>query len=211
MKYVEKSSGGALSGLERSEITASAASKASKNEVVAMTGKYSYNVKELADLLDVGETTLQNQIIPVIKSIMAEALDETFRTIADQKDRIEFLEDENRTLHERLTELELRIFPELRNEPAGRKSGMEMEMVDLESVLGIELLSEPQVAPENEPAATDTGRPISRQEISEMVDGLRKDGLTYRQIADHFNGQEIPTLSGKGRWNSERIGRLLNR
>ena len=53
-----------------------------------MALKTSYSMKELAELLDIGETTLQNQVIPVIKRVLAETLDETLNTIITQSERI---------------------------------------------------------------------------------------------------------------------------
>ena len=101
--------------------------------------KFSYNMKELADLLDVGETTLANQIIPVLRAVLAEILDETVRTMADQKERIALLEEENMSLHQRLREVEAQLFPELADSPIHDLELIEPAMVDLESVLGIEL------------------------------------------------------------------------
>jgi len=58
------------------------------NEGATMALKTSYSMKELAELLDIGETTLQNQVIPVIKRVLAETLDETLNTIITQSERI---------------------------------------------------------------------------------------------------------------------------
>ena len=101
--------------------------------------KESYNRKELADLLDVGETTLDNQIIPVVRAVLAEILDETVKTLIDQKERIEFLEEENLELHRRLRILEAELFPDLAAAEELEAEFTETAMVDLESVLGLEL------------------------------------------------------------------------
>ncbi|MCF8050146.1 MAG: hypothetical protein K9L59_02840 [Desulfobacterales bacterium] len=101
--------------------------------------KESYNRKELADLLDVGETTLDNQIIPVVRAVLAEILDETVKTLIDQKERIEFLEEENLELHRRLRILEAELFPDLAAAQEPEAEFTETAMVDLESVLGLEL------------------------------------------------------------------------
>ena len=109
-----------------------------------MVTKSSHSIRELADLLDVGETTLQNQVIPVIKTIMAEALDETFKTFINQKERIEFLEDENRALHRRLEILESKIFSPISNEAPDAKPSTDDAALSLEGMLGIELESVPE-------------------------------------------------------------------
>ena len=105
----------------------------------AIMEKESYNRKELADLLDVGETTLSNQIIPVVRAVLAEILDETVKTLIDQKERIEFLEEENLELHRRLSLVEAEIFPELAEAEGLEAELSDAAMVDLESVLGLEL------------------------------------------------------------------------
>ena len=105
----------------------------------AIMEKESYNRKELADLLDVGETTLDNQIIPVVRAVLAEILDETVKTLIDQKERIEFLEEENLELHRRLRILEAELFPDLAAAEEPEAEFTETAMVDLESVLGLEL------------------------------------------------------------------------
>jgi Recombinase len=38
---------------------------------------------------------------------------------------------------------------------------------------------------------------------------LRDAGLSLQQIADLFNAEGVPTLSGKGRWQKGTIGKLL--
>jgi hypothetical protein len=98
-------------------------------------------MKELADLLDVGETTLTNQIIPVIRAVLAEVLDETVRTLVDQRERIAYLEEENLSLHRRIRDVEAHLFPEISAGagPVHELELLEPAMVDLESVLGIEL------------------------------------------------------------------------
>ncbi len=108
-----------------------------------MAEKISFNTKELAELLDVGETKLQNQVIPVIKAIMAESLDETFRTFVNQRERIELLEEENRLLHRRLETLEGKIFSPILNESPDAIPSDEGDWVALESDIGIELDTEP--------------------------------------------------------------------
>ncbi len=101
--------------------------------------KESYNRKELADLLDVGETTLDNRIIPVVRAVLAEIIDETVKTLIDQKERIEFLEAENLELHRRLKIVEAELFPDLAAAENPEAEFTETAMVDLESVLGLEL------------------------------------------------------------------------
>jgi hypothetical protein len=118
--------------------------------------KTSYNMKELADLLDVGESTLTNQIVPVIRAVLAEVLDETVKTLVNQEERIRFLEEDNAALNRRLSEVEAKLYPELAGGPLHQLELVEPAMVDLESVLGIEMEGAPPPA-EAEAPPSETG------------------------------------------------------
>lgn len=131
--------------------------------------KESYNRKELADLLDVGETTLDNQIIPVVRAVLAEILDETVKTLIDQKERIEFLEEENLELHRRLGIVEAELFPDLAGSEDLEAEYTETAMVDLESVLGLELEGalpavEEKAEEEKEKVAADNPKPAENED-----------------------------------------------
>lgn len=182
------------------------------DEVMTMSLKTSYSMKELAELLDIGETTLQNQIIPVIKMVMAETLDETLNTIVSQSERIDFLEKENRRLYERLEALEEHTFSPSERETVRQSAEAEPAMVDLESVLGIELDAEPASA--DEPVFTVEPQkefPGTRHHLLKRVQKWRENGLTFRQIADRLNSNRTPTLSGRGRWDTRKARRLFTK
>lgn len=51
--------------------------------------------------------------------------------------------------------------------------------------------------------------PPSKAEVVTRIRTLREAGLSLRQIADLFNAEGVPTLSGKGRWQKGTIGNLL--
>jgi hypothetical protein len=75
----------------------------------------------------------------VVRAVLAEILDETVKTLIDQKERIEFLEEENLELHRRLSIVEAELFPDLAASENPEAEFTESAMVDLESVLGLEL------------------------------------------------------------------------
>jgi hypothetical protein len=51
--------------------------------------------------------------------------------------------------------------------------------------------------------------PPNKADILARVRTLRDAGLSLQQIADLFNTEGVPTLSGKGRWQKGTIGKLL--
>ena len=175
-----------------------------------MPMKTFYSMRELADLLGIGETTLQNQIIPAIKVVMGETLDETLNTIVNQSQRIVFLEEENRQLYARLEALEDKVFSPSERERIRRQAEAEPAMVDLESVLGIELDTEPKIA--DEPVITvETQKelPATRHELFKQIRRWRKGGFTFRQISEKLNSNRVPTLSGRGRWDARKVQRFV--
>jgi hypothetical protein len=51
--------------------------------------------------------------------------------------------------------------------------------------------------------------PPNKVDILARVRTLREAGLSLQQIADLFNAENVPTLSGRGRWQKGTIGNLL--
>jgi hypothetical protein len=62
---------------------------------------------------------------------------------------------------------------------------------------------------EGESAPGATIAPPSKADILARLRTLREAGLSLQQLADLFNAESVPTLSGKGRWQKGTIGRLL--
>lgn len=48
-----------------------------------------------------------------------------------------------------------------------------------------------------------------RESLQQRADILRAEGLSYTKIANRFNEEGVPTLSGRGRWHHAVIRRLL--
>lgn len=52
---------------------------------------------------------------------------------------------------------------------------------------------------------------ITRDDILNMICGLREEGHTYDQIAKQLEDENIPTFSGKGKWRGQTIHRLYQK
>lgn len=66
-------------------------------------------------------------------------------------------------------------------------------------------------APADRPDAaltSDCRDKADRQKVIEIIQGLRKEGKSYESIAQHLETENIPTLSGRGKWRSQSIHRL---
>jgi hypothetical protein len=50
---------------------------------------------------------------------------------------------------------------------------------------------------------------FKRMLVSEIL-SFRKAGKTYKQIADLFNEERTPTLSGRGKWSTATVRNLLS-
>lgn len=53
-----------------------------------------------------------------------------------------------------------------------------------------------------------SGTRYTKDEILEIMQGLRDQGATFAQIAEHLTEKGIPTFSGKGHWHAQTIHRL---
>jgi hypothetical protein len=61
-----------------------------------------------------------------------------------------------------------------------------------------------------EPAKIDANSPNYRKGIVKRIKKLKKEGMTIVKIAEIFNEENLPTVSGKGKWYSSSISWLLN-
>jgi len=51
----------------------------------------------------------------------------------------------------------------------------------------------------------------TKADLLTRLRAMRHDGVSFQAIADQFNAEGIPTLSGKGRWQKGTIGNLLGK
>jgi hypothetical protein len=67
--------------------------------------------------------------------------------------------------------------------------------------------------PEPSDTTDDTAIPqeLTREEVLDIIDKMRKEGSTYDFIAKHLDSQEIPTFSGKGKWRGQTVHRLYQK
>ena len=50
---------------------------------------------------------------------------------------------------------------------------------------------------------------IIHRRLLRRIRNLKNRGLSVEQIAEHFNRQEVPSLTGAQRWRGEEVGRVL--
>ena len=76
----------------------------------------------------------------------------------------------------------------------------------------------PGVAPQKNTAAQkknsesippNTGNPSYRKTLIKRVQKLKKEGMTLKKIADTFNEEKVPTVSGTGKWYTSSISLLF--
>jgi hypothetical protein len=53
-------------------------------------------------------------------------------------------------------------------------------------------------------------KPVAQQRLVAQVEELRKQGVSFRDIARRWNAKGIPTLTGRGQWHGATVGRLVN-
>lgn len=49
-----------------------------------------------------------------------------------------------------------------------------------------------------------------RDELVSMIQALRDKGLSYEKIARHLEENQIPTISGRGKWRGQAVSKLCN-
>jgi Recombinase len=49
---------------------------------------------------------------------------------------------------------------------------------------------------------------VEREAVIDLIIGLRQDGMTYKEIAQHLEDENIPTFSGKGAWHAQTVHKV---
>jgi hypothetical protein len=68
----------------------------------------------------------------------------------------------------------------------------------------------PTVREQKEAPKIDPESPDYRAVLVKRIKKLKKEGMTIVKIAETFNEENLPTMSGKGKWYSSSITWLLN-
>jgi hypothetical protein len=74
-----------------------------------------------------------------------------------------------------------------------------------QQISGAQKRKEPQKATETSPADNKN----DHKALLKRAQKLQKSGMTLRKIADIFNEENLPTLSGKGKWHASALVRFL--
>jgi hypothetical protein len=59
-----------------------------------------------------------------------------------------------------------------------------------------------------EPPYQATSSIVERDAVIDLIIGLRQDGMTYKEIAQHLEDENIPTFSGKGAWHAQTVHKV---
>jgi hypothetical protein len=67
-----------------------------------------------------------------------------------------------------------------------------------------------RVDPEKEApvAGKESQHTMQRDELVSMIQGLRGQGLSYEKIARQLEENQIPTISGRGKWRGQAVSKL---
>jgi hypothetical protein len=52
---------------------------------------------------------------------------------------------------------------------------------------------------------------VDRDEVIDLIVGLREGGMTYKEIAQRLEDENIPTFSGKGAWHAQTVHKVCNK
>lgn len=52
---------------------------------------------------------------------------------------------------------------------------------------------------------------MDRDEVIDLIVSLREGGMTYKEIAQRLEDENIPTFSGKGAWHAQTVHKVCNK
>jgi hypothetical protein len=87
----------------------------------------------------------------------------------------------------------------------GQQNAPQMFVQDPETVAQTPDSVPEEVQASPEPPAAQS---YQRSELVDMINSLRKKGLSYEKIALHMQNEKVPTLSGRGQWRGQSVYRL---
>ncbi len=88
-------------------------------------------------------------------------------------------------------------------EPVGEESSLVPEDAEMQA-------DEQGADTEEEKPAAEAGQPAAmyRDKLVSMIQALREQGFSYEKIARHFEENQIPTISGRGKWRGQAVSKL---
>ncbi|TWI75626.1 hypothetical protein LZ24_00677 [Desulfobotulus alkaliphilus] len=145
---------------------------------------------------------------PVIREETILALQASLESLIEtQRDRI-FMEDRKAEAEERKAEALERLADSLDRLLDNISSPSAAPPPPAEENNGTPARENPVRDPEFLDTTEDDVRKTSRKYILKLIEKLRKDNMTYEQIAAYLTDNDYPTFSGRGRWHAQTIHRL---
>ncbi len=88
-------------------------------------------------------------------------------------------------------------------EPVGEESSLVPEDAEMQA-------DEQGVDTEEEKPAAEVGQQtaMQRDKLVLRIQALREQGFSYEKIARHFEENQIPTISGRGKWRGQAVSKL---
>jgi vacuolar-type H+-ATPase subunit I/STV1 len=155
--------------------------------------------------------------LPAIKNIL-EGISSNQQRLAKAEERRAHAEERKAEVMENLLEFAKQVFGsgvgypvvETVRKNAAALSGEKMTPTDINKAV-----EEVAATSENDgdygDEYLDDADTITRDDVLNMICGLREEGHTYDQIAKQLEDENIPTFSGKGKWRGQTIHRLYQK
>jgi hypothetical protein len=153
-----------------------------------------------------------NKLLPTIKTLL-ESLTEDRKKLIEAEDRKATAMEAIASFLKQLSGGATDALPVLESiesfcendacEPVGEESSLVPEDAEMQA-------DEQGVDTEEEKPAAEAGQQISmgRDELVPMIQALREQGFSYEKIARHFEENQIPTISGRGKWRGQAVSKL---
>jgi hypothetical protein len=153
-----------------------------------------------------------NKLLPTIKTLL-ESLTEDRKKLIEAEDRKATAMEAIASFLKQLSGGATDSLPVLESiesfcendvcEPVGEESSLVPEDAEMQA-------DEQGVDTEEEKPAAEAGQQTSmgRDELVPMIQALREQGFSYEKIARHFEENQIPTISGRGKWRGQAVSKL---
>ncbi|MCG6910138.1 MAG: hypothetical protein LJE94_08460 [Deltaproteobacteria bacterium] len=154
-----------------------------------------------------------NKLLPTIKSLLESLTEDRKKLIEAEERKAEAME----TIASFLKQLagstgsDVPALESIESICEGDRCEAAPEEAAREQAVGIREPSDPSRLSEGENAAvatTEGAEGNQRDDLVSMIKGLRNQGFSYEKIARHLEENNIPTISGRGRWRGQAVSKL---
>lgn len=140
---------------------------------------------------------MMTEVVPEVKALLTR-LEETQKKMIEMTERNTAAQERQANVLETIAALLQRLMAETPD--AGVTAAPIAVPPEVESAPDVQL-EEKMVSP----------AVVDRDEVIDLIIRLREDGMTYKEIAQRLEDENIPTFSGKGAWHAQTVHKVCRK